>query len=101
MDPEMLAANAASTPAPNQSATPQAPPPEAAVDEGPEDESQPLSQMDIEGAENDGHIVTHHPKVSDRIKAMGYGKPRRHAIKNDDDLAEHIKRHAKRLHPKK
>ncbi len=108
MDPEELnnamAAGAAS-PAPDASAQPapeSAPAPDADGSDGGAGQDGgdkgPLSKIEIEPAEEGNHIVTHHPKVPERVKHLDAAKPRRHAVKKGE-LEAHIKKHAKRLKP--
>jgi hypothetical protein len=97
-DPEMEQA-AAQSAMPAQVATP----PDAGQaggEDAPEGDG-PLSHIDIDPAEEGGSIVTHHPRVPDRVKNMDEKavKPRKHVMKNHDELVEHIKKHGKRLKP--
>ena len=89
-DPNEAAETAASAqPAPEAAAAePEAP----QGDNG----TSPLSSIEIQPAEN-GHIVTHHHKVSDRVKHMGYHEPTKTVTKGHKDLMAHLEKHTKRL----
>ena len=108
MNPEelnspMAAGAAPPSPAPDTQPAPDAPPaPDAggADSGGSDDEGDkgPLSKIEIEPAEEGNHIVTHHPKVPERVKHLDAARPRKHAVKKGE-LEAHIKKHAKRLKP--
>ncbi len=57
----------------------------------------PLSRIEMEPAENGGAIVTHHMKVSDRVKHMGRHEPKRHVFESKKKAAEHVAKHIHRL----
>ena len=61
----------------------------------------PLSSIHIEPAEEGGNIITHEPKVPARVKEMGLAhlKPRKHVVKNQKELEDHIHKHGPRLKP--
>jgi hypothetical protein len=68
-DPEELAEPATADNAQEEAAEPQS--------QGGGDNS-PLSSIEVEPAANGGAIVTHRPKVSDRVRHMGRHEPKKH-----------------------
>jgi negative regulator of genetic competence, sporulation and motility len=100
MDPEMEQTAAAQLP-PAPGSTPA---PDGDADAGQEDgagENGPLSKIEIEPAEDGASVITHHRKMSDRVKAMDTEetRPKKHVAKNHKDLMSHLKKHTKRLSP--
>ena len=95
MDPELNAPAAAP-----QQATPQVPDAgqEPDADEG---DTGPLEKIDVQPAEGGASVITHHPKVSERVKAMDHEKtkPRVHVAKNHEEMVKHMDKHGKRLQP--
>lgn len=65
------------------------------------DANSPLSKIEVEPAEDGGAVITHHKKMSDRVKAMDTEetRPKRHVAKNHAELMKHLKKHTKRLKP--
>ena len=96
MDPEEAMSGAAAPSA--DSAAPMPADAGGGEDEG---DSGPLSHIDIDPAEDGGSIATHHPRVPSRVKNMDEKsvRPRKHVLKNHEELVEHIRRHGKRLQP--
>jgi hypothetical protein len=61
-------------------------------------DSRPLESMSIDPAEN-GVVVTHHPKVPERTKAMDYQsvKPKKHVFTSHEEAAKHVAANIHRL----
>jgi hypothetical protein len=59
-------------------------------------DSRPLERMEIEFAEN-GVVVTHHPRASDRVKMSGLVKPKKHVFEDKDEAAKHLAKNIHRL----
>jgi negative regulator of genetic competence, sporulation and motility len=59
----------------------------------------PLESIRIDPAEEGGHIVTHEPKASKRVKNADFEsmRPRKHVVKNHEELMKHLEKHTKRL----
>lgn len=101
MNPEELEQAAAADPAAQT-----APAPDGDGDAGQEDgtdpgDTGPISQMQIDPAEDGGAVVTHHPRVPERVKSMDHpsAKPRKHVVKDHKELVKHVEKHGKRLKP--
>lgn len=104
IDPALLQGAAESAGAGgNTPADPQAP------SDGPDDQSEtsgggdskPLSSIQIDPAEDGGAVVTHNPKVPERVGKMDHEatRPKKHVVTDHKELMKHLDRHTKRLTP--
>jgi len=61
-------------------------------------DSKPLERMEIEPAEN-GVVVTHHPKASERVKNAGFESMRakKHVFTKPEDAVKHVAKNIHRL----
>jgi len=62
-------------------------------------EKGPLERIEVEPAEDGGAIVTHHKKMSSRVKHADYEsiRPKKHVFESKEAAAKHVMKHIHRL----
>lgn len=61
-------------------------------------DNKPLESMHIEPAEN-GVVVTHHPKLPERVKGMDFegARAKKHVFTKPEDAVKHVAKNIHRL----